>query len=108
MVNWRGNGETTVHDITAAPKNDNRPAEVWLNDILLKKGPWLPAKYIITHAKKAGFSDGQIKRARTRLNVATRRTKTTPSRTEWSLPDWVPSDEELRAAGLHWGDQDQN
>jgi len=72
---------------TAKPQSMTAAVDGWLK-ACLEKGEQ-PAGHIYAAGKEAGFSEGQLKRARRRMGGVVRRAGF-PSRCYWSLP--VPAD----------------
>ncbi len=87
VIVWHGQGRTTAEGLVA-PKTPTQVNEavIWLGQALMPIGEWHQREKILVAGVEAGFSEDRLDRARRKLgNVETRRTNTSPSRTEWRL-----------------------
>jgi hypothetical protein len=96
-THWIGKGSTSADDITISRLEQTNEVVEWLKAEMMG-GEWLPSKQLNADAEAKGYSGGKLDRARQRLKVETRRTKSVPSTTEWRLPS-QPSHTALEAEG---------
>lgn len=94
---WVGRSDTTADDV-ANSKSAGKPSDIidtWLEATLQPENKRHFRDEVMAKAKKANYSEDQIKRSATRIGVRHERTKTVPSRTVWWL-DWVPTPKEMQ------------
>lgn len=71
---------------------ERREIDAWLEDYLITEGGIARAREVIQNAKEAGFTENQIKKARTRIGATTKRHGAGPgSYIEWRHPSAIDS-----------------